>query len=238
MLALPQSRERSVHRLDRVNPFVKLVAALVLSSLGWVAGSAVAAGAVAAMVLAVVTACRLPQTVGYLRLMALVGALVTLSWSFSFAWNGAALASAVDDALRMAFRLIATTGSFFVAIETTSAGTLLAACSRLKMPGSVTLVLVLVIGMIPLMREEFQNIGETQRARGLELDRGPLVKRIVYALARGVPLMVQTYRMAEMIALALSIYGFDPRIARTSWRDIGWLTIQTQFPPKPLSETP
>jgi energy-coupling factor transport system permease protein len=38
-----------------------------------------------------------------------------------------------------------------------------------------------------------------------------------------------------MIALALSIYGFDPKIARTTWRDIGWLTIQTQFPPQPLT---
>ena len=224
-----------MHRLDRINPFVKLLAALVLSSLGWFAGSAVAAGLVAAIALTGVVACRLPQTKGYLKLMALVGGLVTLSWTVSFVWNGAPLSGAIDDALRMAFRLIATTGSFFVAIETTSAGALLAACSRLKLPGQLTLVLVLVIGMIPLMREEFQNIGETQRARGLELDRGPLTRRIVYALARGVPLMVQTYRMAEMIALALSIYGFDPKIARTTWRDIGWLTIQTQFPPQPLT---
>jgi energy-coupling factor transport system permease protein len=219
-----------VHRLDRINPFVKLLAALVLSSLGWVAGSALVAGVIAAIVLAVVIACRLPQAKGYLKLMALVGGLVTLSWTLSFIWNGVPLATAIDDALRMAFRLIATTGSFFVAIETTSAGTLLAACSRLRLPGSLTLVLVLVIGMIPLMREEFQSIGETQRARGLELDRGPLPRRILYALARGVPLMVQTFRMAETIALALSIYGFDPKMARTSWRDIGWLTIQTDFP--------
>jgi energy-coupling factor transport system permease protein len=226
-----------VRRLDRINPFVKLLAALVLSSLGWFAGSAVAAGCVAAIVLTGVVAFRLPQTKGYLKLMALVGGLVTLSWTVSFVWNGAPLSSAIDDALRMAFRLIATTGSFFVAVETTSAGALLAASSRLRLPGTATLVLVLVVGMIPLMREEFQNIGETQRARGLELDRGPILKRILHALARGVPLMVQTYRMAEMIALALSIYGFDPRLQRTSWRDIGWLTIQTSFPSQPVGTT-
>lgn len=219
-----------MHPLDRINPFVKLAAALALSSLGWITASPIVAGVVAAIVLAVVFACRLPQTAGYFRLMALVGGLVTLSWTLSFIWNGVPLATAVGDALRMAFRLIATTGSFFVAIETTSAGALLAACSRLRLPGSITLVLVLVIGMIPLMREEFQNIGETQRARGLELDRGPMARRILYALARGVPLMVQTYRIAEMIALSLSIYGFDPRIARTTWRDIGWITIQSRFP--------
>ncbi|WP_024512683.1 energy-coupling factor transporter transmembrane component T [Bradyrhizobium sp. ARR65] len=220
-----------MHPLDRINPFIKLLAALLLSSLGWFAGSALASALAAAIALFGVIICRLPQTSGYLKLMALVGGLVTLSWTLSFVWNGVPIATAINDALGMAFRLIATTGSFFIAIETTSAGSLLAACSRLRLPGFVTLVLVLVVGMIPLMREEFRNIGETQRARGLELDRGPLAKRIVYALGRGVPLMVQTYRMAEMIALALSIYGFDPKVARTSWRDIGWLTIQTTFPP-------
>ena len=221
-----------MHWLDRINPFAKLCVAALLSAFGWLAGGALTAGIVAAVVLAIVIACRLPQAAGYLKLMALVGTLVTFSWTLSFAWNGAPLALALDQAMRMAFRLITTTGSFFVAIETTSAGALLAACSRLRLPGTATLVLVLVIGMIPLMREEFQSIGNTQRARGLELDRGPILQRILYALARGVPLMVQTYRMAEMIALALSLYGFDPRQRRTSWRDIGWLTLQTSFPPQ------
>jgi energy-coupling factor transport system permease protein len=216
--------------LDRINPFVKLAAAAALTACGWIARDAVTAGIVAAVVLAIVVACRLPQAQGYFKLMGLVGALVTLSWTASFALNGMPLIVALDMALRLAFRLIATTGSFFVAVETTSAGALLAACSRLRLPGTATLVLVLIVGMIPLMREEFHSIGETQRARGLELDRGPILKRILYALARGVPLMVQTYRMAEMIALALSIYGFDPRLRRTSWRDVGWLTIQSSFP--------
>ena len=223
--------------LERINPFAKLAAAALLTACGWAAYDAVTAGIVAAMVLAIVLACRLPQARGYFKIVGLVGALVTLSWTLSFAFNGVPLAQAVDTALRLAFRLIATTGSFFVAVETTSAGALLAACSRARLPGTATLVLVLVVGMIPLMREEFQNIGETQRARGLELDRGPIFKRILHALARGVPLMVQTYRMAEMIALALSIYGFDPRLRRTSWRDIGWLTIQSDFPSQPAGKT-
>lgn len=222
-----------MHWLDRINPFVKLLAAALLSACGWLAFNALTAGVVAAIVLAIVIACRLPQTPGYLKLMALVGVLVTLSWTFSLMWNGMPPTLAADQSLRMAFRLIATTGSFFVAIETTSAGALLAACSRLRLPGTLTLVLVLIVGMIPLMREEFQHIGNTQRARGLELDRGPILQRILYALARGVPLMVQTYRMAEMIALALSLYGFDPRVRRTSWREIGWLTVQTSFPLQP-----
>lgn len=216
--------------LDRVNPFVKLLVAAGLTACGWLTGNALTTGLVAAVVLGIVVACQLPSARGYFKIVGLVGTLVTLSWTLSFVIKGIPLGLAIDDALRLAFRLVVTTGSFFVAVETTSAGALLAACCRARLPGTMTLVLVLIVGMIPLMREEFQNIGETQRARGLELDRGPILRRVLYALARGVPLMVQTYRMAEMISLALSIYGFDPRVRRTSWRDVGWLTIQQSFP--------
>jgi energy-coupling factor transport system permease protein len=219
-----------MHWLDRVNPFAKLLAAALLTTAGWLAPDAVSAGALAAAVIVLIAACRLSQAKGYFKIAALVGTIVTVSWMASFLADGASLAEAADRALRLAFRLIITTGSFFLAVETTSAGTLLAACSRARLPGTFTLVLVLIVGMIPLMREEFQNIGETQRARGLELDRGPILKRVLYALARGVPLMVQTYRMAESISLALSIYGFDPKVQRTSWRDVGLLTVQSSFP--------
>ncbi|WP_072395423.1 energy-coupling factor transporter transmembrane component T [Hyphomicrobium sp. CS1GBMeth3] len=219
-----------MHWLDRVNPFAKLFAAVLLTTAGWLTPNAVSAGALAFAVIVFIAACRLPQAKGYFKIAALVGSIVTVSWLISFLAGGASLADAADHALRLAFRLIVTTGSFFIAIETSSAGTLLAACGRARLPGMFTLVLVLIVGMIPLMREEFQNIGETQRARGLELDRGPILKRVLYALARGVPLMVQTFRMAESIALALSIYGFDPKVKRTSWRDVRLLTVQSSFP--------
>lgn len=223
-----------MHWLDRINPFFKLLIASLLTAGAWLAPNTILAGLLAAGVLGFIVVCRLPAAAGYFKIIALVAALVTLSWTISFVSHGVGLGSAVSEALRLSFRLITTTGSFFVTIETTSAGALLAACGRARLPGTLTLVLVLVIGMIPLLQEEFNAIGETQRARGLELDRGPIVKRVMYALARGVPLMVQTYRMAEAISLTLSLYGFDPSIRRTTWRDVGWISIQTTFPrPQP-----
>jgi len=225
-----------MHWLDRINPFIKLFAAAVLTAGGWAAWDALSAGIIAAIVIAIILACRLPQAGGYFKIAGIVCALITLSWTINFLLQGLPLAAAIDDALRLAFRLIITTGSFFVAIETTSAGSLLATCGRARLPGMLTLVLVLIVGMIPLMREEFQNIGETQRVRGLELDRGPILRRLLHTLARGVPLMVQTYRLAEMIALALSIYGFDPRVRRTTWRNIGWLTVEPSLPYRPSTK--
>lgn len=213
-------------RLERVNVFVKLAGAAALTGASWLTRDALGTGVVAAVVVALMLACRLPQARGYFRMAALVCGLVTLTWTVNFLVQGLPLTAALAEALRMAFRIIATTGSFFIAIETTTAGALLAACSAARLPGTATLVMILVIGMIPLLREEYQRIADTQRARGLELDRGPLLRRIRFALAKGVPLMVQTYRMAEAISLALSLHGFDPRVRRTSWRTIGWLTVE------------
>lgn len=221
-----------MHWLDGINPVFKLLIASLLTACAWLLTTPLSAGLLSAAVLAFILFCRLPAAPGYFKIVALVSALVTVSWTISFVTHGIAFGPAIGEAIRLSFRLITTTGSFFIAIETTSAGALLAACGRARLPGMLTLVLVLVIGMIPLLREEFIAIGETQRARGLELDRGPIVKRVMYALARGVPLMVQTYRMAEAISLTLSLYGFDPAIRRTTWRDVGWISIQTAFPRK------
>ncbi len=77
--------------------------------------------------------------------------------------------------------------------------------------------------------ERGERIADTQRDRGLELDRGPLLRRVRFALAKGMPLMVQTYRMAEAISLALSLHGFDPNVRRTTWRNVGWLTVESEL---------
>jgi energy-coupling factor transport system permease protein len=218
-------------RLDRVNVFIKLAGAALLTALSWIARDLAETGVVAVVVVAIILACRLPQSRGYFKMAALVCALVTVTWTANFLIQGLPLEAAIAEALRMAFRIVATTGSFFVAVETTTAGALLAACSAARLPGMATLVLILIVGMIPLMREEYQRIADTQRARGLELDRGPILRRIRYALAKGVPLMVQTYRLAEAIALSLSLYGFDPKVRRTTWRNVGWLTVEPAFVP-------
>jgi energy-coupling factor transport system permease protein len=217
--------------LDRINPFAKLAGAALLTACSWLAGDSLLAGALTtAFVLALVLASRIPHVLGFFKMMGLVGMLVTVSWTMNFLLRGVPFPSAVARAICLALRIVATTGSFFIAVETTSAGVLTATCSRYRIPPRATLFLVLIVGVIPLLREEFRLIGETQRARGLELDRGPIWRRALYALARGVPLMVQTYRMAEAISLGMSLHGFDLKARRTTWRDVGWLTVDSSFP--------
>lgn len=217
--------------LSRINPLAKLGGAAVLAAAAWLASRSLAIEVgLSAGLFAVCGICRIPHLKGFLAVMALVGGLVTGSWALNFLWHGAGPLPALLAALRLALRLISTATAFFIAIESTSAGALAAACCRCRMPTRLTLALVLVVGLIPVLRDEFVLIGETQRARGLELDRGSLGRRALHALARGVPLLVQTYRMAEAISIGMCLQGFDLRAPRTTWRRVGWLTIDSRFP--------
>jgi energy-coupling factor transport system permease protein len=217
--------------LGRINPFAKLGGAAVLTACAWLASPSLAMECgLAAGLLALAAACRVPHLGGFLFIMGLVAALVTGSWALNYLWQGSGLLPAFSNGARLALRLVATATAFFIAVESSSAGALAAACTRYRIPSRVALALVLVFGLIPLLREEFRLIGETQRARGLELDRGSLGKRALHALARGVPLLIQTYRMAEAISLGMSLHGFDLRVRRSTWRRVGWLTIDSRFP--------
>jgi energy-coupling factor transport system permease protein len=218
-------------RLERVNVFAKLAVAALVTVLAWFVHTPLVEAALAAAMLLVLLDCRLPQTRGFLRLSLLVFSMATASWLVNFLLHGQPIGVALAQSLLLALRLIVTTTCFYIAVETTSAGALLAACSAARLPGSATLVLLLIVGMIPLLREEYHRIGDTQRIRGLDVDRGPILARVRHALARGVPLLVQSYRAAEAVSLALSLYGFDPRQKRTTWREVSWLFVQPQLLP-------
>lgn len=218
--------------LYHLNFFVKLAAASIVMAVAWLMPGWVAGWLVAAAVLALLVAARVPGLRAYLKGVALLVALVTLSWCLNLWLQGLTLAEALPIALRMAARLVATTGAFFFVMETTSPGAILAACSAARLHPMATLVLSLTFGMIPMLREEFERIADAQRARGMEIDGVPFHTRLRYALARGVPLLVQAVRMAHAISVALAVYGFDPGRKRTTWREVG-LFVDHRLPVTP-----
>ena len=215
--------------LLRLNFFLKLLAAAAVTTAAWLVATPLLALLLMAAVLAVLLALRLPGLRGYLKGAAILFALVFATWLLNLWLQGAPPAEAAATALRMAARLVATTGAFFFVMETSSPGSILAAASALRLPAMATLVLALIFGLIPMLRDEFERIGEAQRARGMELDDVPLWTRLRYGLARGVPLLVQSIRMAQAIATSLSVYGFDPAVRRKSWRRVGVL-VEERLP--------
>jgi energy-coupling factor transport system permease protein len=218
--------------LYELNFFAKLLAACLVMALawsmpGWASGWIVALGVLALLVVA-----RVPGLPAYLKGIALLVVLVVASWCLNLWLQGLTLGEALLIALRMAARLVATTGAFFFVMETTSPGAILAACSAARLPPLATLVLSLTFGMIPMLREEFARIADAQRARGMEIDGVAFPVRVRYAVARGVPLLVQAIRMAHAISLNLALSGFDTERKRTTWRRVG-LLVERRLPPGP-----
>lgn len=208
-------------RLEEVNFFVKLAAAFAVTLAAWLApdwrfGVPLALFAVLFLKLA-----QVPGVRAYVKGATLLVLLVMASWIVNLLVQGLALTEAVPVATGMAARLVTTTAAFFFIMETSSPGSILAAASAARLPPAVTLVLSLTFGLIPMLREEFERIADAQRARGMEIDNVPFPVRLRFALARGVPLLVQAVRMAHAISLSLSIYGFDMSRKRTTWRSVG-----------------
>ncbi len=166
---------------------------------------------------------KVPGLRGYLKGAVLLTLLVMASWILNLVLQGVAFVDTLPIAAGMAARLVTTTAAFYFVMETSTPGSILAAASAARLPPMVTLVLSLTFGIIPMLREDFERIADAQRARGMEIDDVSFPMRLRFALARGVPLLVQAIRMAHAISLSLAIYGFDTKRKRTTWRNVGLL---------------
>jgi energy-coupling factor transport system permease protein len=208
-------------KLYDVNFFIKLAAAFVVMLLAWLVPDWRFGAPLAALTIAFLCLVRIPGLRAYLKGATLLTALVIVSWLLNLMLQGMPLTQSLPIAAGMAARLVTTTAAFYFVMETSSPGSILAAASAARLPPIATLVLSLTFGIIPMLREDFERIADAQRARGMEIDDVPLATRLRFALARGTPLLVQAIRMAHAISLSLSIYGFDLRRKRITWRNVG-----------------
>lgn len=215
-------------RLHDLNFFVKLGAAFALMIVAWLAPDWRFGLPFAGLCLLGLWACRVPKLGGYLKGAGLLTLMVIASWMLNLLLQGTAPLAALAIAAKMAARLVATTALFYFVMETSSPGAILAACSAARLPPVVTLVLSLTFGIIPMLRDEFERIADAQRARGMEIDDVSLPRKLRFALARGVPLLVQAIRTAHAISFSLTLYGFDLSRKRSTWREVG-LMVEPQL---------
>lgn len=206
-----------------LNFFVKLAAAFLVMLAAWLVPGWKYGVPLALVTVAFLVLVKVPGLRGYLKGAVLLTLLVMASWILNLVLQGMAFVDTLPIAAGMAARLVTTTAAFYFVMETSTPGSILAAASAARLPPMVTLVLSLTFGIIPMLREDFERIADAQRARGMEIDDVSFPMRLRFALARGVPLLVQAIRMAHAISLSLAIYGFDTRRKRTTWRNVGLL---------------
>lgn len=221
-----------------LNFFVKLAAAFLVMLAAWLVPGWKYGVPLALITVAFLVLVKVPGLRGYLKGAVLLTLLVMASWILNLVLQGVAFVDTLPIAAGMAARLVTTTAAFYFVMETSTPGSILAAASAARLPPMVTLVLSLTFGIIPMLREDFERIADAQRARGMEIDDVSFPMRLRFALARGVPLLVQAIRMAHAISLSLAIYGFDTKRKRTTWRNVG-LLVESRLTAVPIkNESP
>src|SRR6266571_3679898 len=117
------------------------------------------------------------------------------------------LANAV--ALTLRFLLLMTTFSFF--FMTTSPDDL-----WLGYPNALSFTFTTAVRLVPTMAVDAQTVVDAQRSRGLELDKGNLLKRVWNYIPILIPLLLIAIRRSLELAEALEARGFPGKEGRSS----------------------
>ncbi len=125
---------------------------------------------------------------------------------------------AIGHAFAYAFRLVVFLSSFSLFFLTTTPDEIALTLQRLRLPYEYTFAFVSAIRFTPVMAEELKSIMDAQRARGLEIDKGPFTKRLRNMIPILVPLLVNVIRRSYELAEAMEVKCFGASKKRTSLR--------------------
>jgi len=158
----------------------------------------------------------------FLRLsLPMVGLVFVISW-ISFDLIQASLLS-----LRL-FNLFTVSSIFFSAMGADDLG---AALRKMRLPFGLVFILITAMRYVPLIGQKARDIVAAQQSRGIDLR--PKIRNVHNLMALMVPLLVQSFRLADDLALAMESRGFDLK-NRTFRRDYDlrakdWVVIAGAF---------
>lgn len=191
--------------LHRAAPGTKLLALLLLGSLIFFVDNAIALAAALAAVLVVYRVAGLPWIAAWQQLrpaLFLLVILFALQWAYSGPLAGAVVIARFAILILFA-ALVSLTTRVSDMLDTVMVAARPLAYLGIS-PTKVGLTVALAIRFIPVIAEQFAEVREAQRARGLE--------RSYRAIA--IPLIVRTLKMATEIGDAIEARSFDPDDAR------------------------
>ena len=122
----------------------------------------------------------------------------------------------VESALAMTTRFIVLVGSFSIFFLTTSPDHLGLAFEQSRMPYEFAFAFTTAVRFVPVLAEEAQTIMDAQKARGLELEKGNLLKRIRNYIPILIPLIVSAIRRSLELAEAMESRAWGAIKKRTN----------------------
>jgi len=217
--------------LHRTDPRVKILAVLFLSALALIIGSLEYLLALLAFILLLLALGRatLAKTFFALKLVLRVMVLIVILWPF-FNPSGSPVLfeygiikitePGIVSGITVAVRIACLASVWYILMFTTTQRDLLRALVKLGLRFDFGLTLAIALRFLPTFGAIVNSIKDAQRARGMEFDRGSLVKRSKNYVAVLVPTIVSALRTAETLSLALQSRAYGARKDRTYLRDL------------------
>jgi energy-coupling factor transport system permease protein len=132
---------------------------------------------------------------------------VLYKWSLFYSYNNSGVMIDVGIFMTARLFLILLTSLLFISII--SPRELITALEGFRLPYKVVFTLGLTMRHISTFSKEYLVIKEAQTSRGLELDKGFLVKRIKNYIPVIIPLLIRSIENAEKLSLAMDLKLFS-----------------------------
>ena len=116
--------------------------------------------------------------------------------------------SPLTFSIAMAVRFLVLVSSFSLFFMTTSPDDLGLALERLGIPYTICFTFTMAVRLVPTMAVDAQRVIDAQKSRGLELEKGNILKRVRNYIPILIPLIVNAVRRSVEMAEALESRGF------------------------------
>lgn len=147
----------------------------------------------------------------------LAGFIFVINILTTFFYNNYTLtAFNIESALSMTLRFVVLVESFSVFFLTTSPDHLGLALEQSRVPYEFAFAFTTAVRFVPVLAEEAQTIMDAQKARGLELEKGNLLKRIRNYIPILIPLIVSAIRRSLELAEAMESRAWGATKKRTN----------------------
>lgn len=197
---------RVVSPFHRLDPRIKLTISVEFFALSLLAGSVIPLLIVLATVLAVATLAKSTRRIA--RTMAISLVFVVFIFGVNVLFG-----SGLDRALAYSVRFLAIISSTSLFFVTSSPDELEQIMKWFRLPRDIIFAFVTAVRFIPVVMLDAFQIMDAQKSRGLELEKGNLLRRVRNMVPILVPLVVNSVIRSGELAEAMESrgYGFTPR---------------------------
>lgn len=133
-----------------------------------------------------------------------------------YLFYGLPIMEAITLSVAMSFRFVVLISIFSSYFLTTSPEDLTQSMVQLRVPYDYALTFNMAMRFVPTLSKEAQIIMDAQKSRGLEMEKGNFMQKIRNYIPVLVPLIVSSFRRAELVADAMESRAFGATKKRTS----------------------